>query len=123
LAVALELEELDSFKFWVLAQQDPKKFKWVSSDKAGTAKPQDVSGKIVRFAVTKLGATPLKGDIWALAKQRGMEPVYRIEKEDGSIVYVDEDGNEVEPPRGKTFIQSKDLEKEKGDRRIFVRES
>lgn len=121
--MALELEELDSFRFWVLAQQDPKKFKWSSPDKAGTVKPQNVGGKIVRFAIERLKARPMKGDIWTLARQRGMKPVYRIEKEDGSVVFVDENGNEVKPPSGMTFIESKAVKKEEGDRRIFVRES
>lgn len=123
MAIALELEELDSFRFWVLAQQDPKKFAWSSPDKAGTVKPQDVGGKIVRFAVQKLKARPIKGDIWTLARQRGMKPVYRVEKEDGSVVFVDEKGNEVKPPSGMTFVESKAVKKEEGDRKIFVRES
>ena len=124
MAVSLELEELDSFRFWVLAQQDPKKFKWSSPDKAGTVKPQDVGGKIIRFAVQKFGAAlPVKGDIWAMARMHGMKPVYRVEGEGGLVVFVDEDGNKVTPPRDMTFVESKTVKKEQGDKKIFVRES
>ena len=35
----------------------------------------------------------------------------------------DEKGNEVKPPSGMTFVESKAVKKEEGDRKIFVRES
>lgn len=122
LAIALDLEELDSYRFWVLAQQDPKKFQWVSEDKAGTVSPDRVGEKIVAFAQDRFKAAPIKGDIWTLARQRGMKPVYRIEKEDGSVVFVDEHGDKVDPPAGQVFVQSEALKEDKKDKQIYVRE-
>lgn len=120
--MALDLEELDTYRFWVLAQQDPKKFQWTSEDKAGTLSPDRVGERILAFAQQGLKAAPIKGDIWDLARQRGMEPVYRIEREDGSMLFVNESGEKVDPPSGIAFIQSKALKEDKKDKQIFVRE-
>lgn len=116
----MELEELSNFRFWVLAQQDPKKFKWSSPDKAGTA--TNLGDKIIQFAQEKLGATPIKGDIWTHARQKGMQPIYQIQKDDGSLMFVDEAGEQVKVPPGFTFVQSPALKKDMGDKTIFVRE-
>jgi hypothetical protein len=121
LAVALDQEEIDSFRFWVLAQQDPKRFTWSSPDKAGTSTP-DIGQKAILFAQQKLGAGAIaKGDIWTLARLRGMEPVYQIEKPDGTKVYVDEKGNPVNMS-GVEFVPSEKAKQEFRDHRIFVRE-
>lgn len=120
--MALDLEEIDSYKFWVLAQQEPKKFQWSSSDKAGTREPH-IGDSIIRFAQKKMKAEISKGDIWTLAKSRGMQPIYQVEKGDGKTVFVNESGDEVDSPIGMTFVKSKALEDNLKDKRIFVRES
>ena len=125
LAISLDLEEREQYNIWVMSGQDPKKFNWASDDRAGTAPrlaDPSLGRKIVAFAVEKLQATPIRGDIWTLAKARGMRPVFRIETPDG-YRYVDDQGNPVQVPRGMTFIESPALKKAAGDKKIFVRES
>lgn len=124
LAVALDLEELDNYRFWVLAQQDPKKFEWSSSDRAGSRDPEYVGQRIMHFAQQRLGAAGVqKGDFWTLARQKGMKPIYQIEKEDGSLMFVDEKGNPTQPPEGFAFVPSRAAKEAHKDKRFFVRES
>lgn len=49
LAVALDKQEWDDYKWWVQAGQDPDKFAWSSPDKAGTEDPMDFVESVTRF--------------------------------------------------------------------------
>jgi hypothetical protein len=123
LAVALDLQEQEDFKTYVLAGNDAKKFQWASPDHAGTRTP-DVAEQIVRLASDVFKAPPIKGDIWALAKLRGMKPHYKVkiwDRETGKFLrhaYVDEDGNEVDV-EGLTVIESKHPDAKKKAREFF----
>ena len=107
--MALDLHEQDDFRFWVLAQQDPKKFSWASPDRAGTV--TDASQQVMAYA-KELGALPVKGDIWTYAKAVGMVPVYKVkvfDEDTGKFLrydYVDESGKFVDTT-GRNIIESK----------------
>lgn len=105
LSVALERKEYENFRFWVLAQQDPKKFKWSKSRNI------DITNKVVEFA-HQMGAQPTKGDVWDYAQARGLDRIYEIETEDGKV-YVDQRGNPVDAPKGMIFIPTKNPEAKK----------
>lgn len=125
LAVSLELEELDQYRDYVLAGGDPKKFHWSSADKAGTATgsdPAKIGERVMAFA-RETKVPPIRGDIWDLARNRGMKPIYQVTKDDGSVVYVDDAGNEVKTS-GFTFVPSGRLKDEltSEGRRVYVPE-
>jgi len=50
-------------------------------------------------------ATPVKGDVWDYARAKGLEAVFRVEK-NGKVVYVNSDGVEVKKPQGVFFVAS-----------------
>lgn len=107
----------------MLAGGDPKEFHWSSPDKAGTATgsdPSKIGERVMEFAGA-MKAPLVKGDIWDLARSRGMQPVYQATKPDGSIVYVDDAGNEVKTS-GLAFVPSKKLKEELSSegRRVYV---
>jgi hypothetical protein len=107
LAVALDLQELEEYHFWILSQQDPKKFQWSSSDHAGT-QPLDkkpVNEQILAFGQALAGgnaAAQVRSDIWEYGKVRGAGQVFEAMKWDEvtgqqiGIVYIDQDGAEVD---------------------------
>lgn len=97
LVVALELKEYDDFKFWVLAGQDPKKFKW-AVPKTG----EEIGEKLVQWAKKKAQ----RGDVWDYAEAREIPLVYQIDTDDG-VIYVDENGDRVKKPSG-FFVPTKD---------------
>jgi hypothetical protein len=97
LVVALDMQEQEDFRYWVLAQQDPKKFHWSS---ANTSQP-NVAHKVLQFAKEKLGAKNLvKSDIWEYADGK-LPMVFRAKVFDSDTgqflreAWVDKDGKEV----------------------------
>jgi len=124
LVTALDLEELSNYRDWWMAGQDPKKFTWLSDDKAGTTSSSvnHLERKIMKFAAEKLKAAPIKGDIWTLAKQKGMTPVYRVE-DGGKVFYVDETGKEIAPSKGSGFIGSASLKEAHKNKGFYIRKS
>lgn len=103
LAVALDLEEIDQFHFWVLAQQDPKKFQWSSPDHAGT-RPGGAAQSLMEFAGALSGRDPgklKKRDPWEYGKATGLSVVYKMAELDSDTgkliryIYVDENGDRV----------------------------
>ena len=49
LAIALDAEELEEYRWWVNSNQDPKKFKWSSPDKAGTEPLEPLEVLVKRY--------------------------------------------------------------------------
>ena len=120
LAIALETDEQEFFRQYVLAHGDPKKFKWVYRDRPGDS----VSGVNVDALAAGMAGDgrshsagkTAKGDVADFAH---MSNVLRVDKRtltypDGRIVveYVDRDGNEVDVG-GMTFMRSPRLEAER----------
>jgi len=104
LATALDLDEQDDYKAYILAGGEPKKFKWASSDHAGTTPDQDIGQEMLRGLGGKKTVARAKGDIWQYGDAVGLRKVVKADKwaeqEDGSYkmvgqVWVDEDGKEV----------------------------
>lgn len=64
LAEALDAEELDSYREYLLAGGERKKWKWASSDKAGTSpsknKPNEVEQGLRNIASTLFGISDLE---------------------------------------------------------------
>ena len=107
LAVSLDLQELEEFHFWILSQQDPKKFQWSSDDHAGTKTPdkKPVNDQILAFGQALAGgnaAAQVRSDVWEYGKVRGARQVFQANKFDQDtgkfvgVVWIDEGGNEVD---------------------------
>ena len=88
-AVALDADELEDYHWWVNSQQDPKKFKWSSPDKAGTDPilPMTVIAK--RLSRVFGGGNIEKAK--EVAKHLGRPLIYIIAPD----TYLDEDFNPI----------------------------
>jgi len=104
LDASIEAQEQDDFRFWVSAGGDPKKFRWRYRHR-GAMSSADIGEKITSLA-KDLKIAPVKGDVYDVAKRKGLMMVRQIVGADGEIKYVDEDGNEVSPPEGSFFVPS-----------------
>ena len=109
-AIALELQEQEDFRYWVLSQQDPKKFRWATSDHAGTT-----SGSVQEKILQHMGATrqtgSLKGDVWDYGSVTGMQKVFKVKVFDSDtgeflrFAWADETGKEIDV-KGAMVIES-----------------
>jgi len=102
----LELEEVENYRFWVLAGGKPKRFRWQYRPRRG--KPlsgSQLGERVVQFARDKMKIEPKKGDVWHYAQAKGLKPVFKV-VEDGVEYFVDENGKRVEMPKGHFFIPS-----------------
>lgn len=75
LALSLDSDELARYEWWVNSQQDPKKFKWSSPDKAGTQKAGGVMQNLLNLA-GKFGKNIPKGSAHEYAKATGKTVIY-----------------------------------------------
>jgi hypothetical protein len=108
LDASLDAQEQEDFRFWVIAQQDPKKFPWSRKKRKQELSSVAIAEKAMRFAKDKMGAVDtLRSDVYQVAQTRGLKSYVRVQAEDGSVKYYDEDGSEIAPPRGSVFIPSK----------------
>lgn len=97
LAVALDIDEREQYRQYVLAGGDPRKFKWSSYDKAGTepsSSPQSFWTKVA----AQMGHG-LKSDIAYAVEGLGLEPIVKITEtmSDGStrVRYETQDGRDI----------------------------
>lgn len=111
-AIALDLEEKESFRQYAMAGGDPKEFKW--SESWHEPSPEEIGKKLIEFA-KDVKMRGIRTDIADIADIQGRlsadwAMVKVFQREDGS--FIDEQGNPVQPPPGYTFIKSEKLTKE-----------
>ena len=115
LAVALDLDELDTYQRYVFAGGEPKKFKWATSDHAGTRPEGDIANEIVRGITKGKNISDLKKkDVWEYGQVAGFTKVTKAnkweEQPDGSYkmvgeVWVNEKGEEIDTS-GYAIVES-----------------
>lgn len=109
-AIALELQEQEDFRYWVLSQQDPKKFQWATPDRGGTT-PATVREKILNHMTRTKDTASLKGDVWEYGSVTGMQKVFKVkvfDQDTGQFLrfgWVDDTGKEIET-KGAMVIES-----------------
>lgn len=112
LAVALEIDEQEFFRQYVLAHGDPKKFRWIyrGSGRGGR-------GSLDLGSLAKQGLIASRVDVANLAHLEGVKKVSKriLTYPDGRKVteYIDSDGNKVDMD-GQVFMKSKKMERASG---------
>lgn len=93
-AEAMDADEIERFRWWMTANQDPKKFEWSSPDKAGTEPIRPI------HEVAKDIAAHFPTYDWQTKYERAKDasqalgrPLIYMTKDRR---YIDEKGNEVE---------------------------
>lgn len=119
LAVALDLDERETFFRYVLAHGDPKKFKWSSPDKAGTSTHD---GSLVQNLLREFKGRVARGDIANIVQpgERVIVAKYAVyadgRRELAGYVWKDT-GEELTPEelveQGRVFMKSRVLERRK----------
>ena len=90
----MDAEEWRQYEWWVNSQQDPKKFKWSSPDKAGTNKASNPVAKMFEM-VRQQGDKVKKGNPEEFARVTGKDLIYidlrtrLYYKEDGTLTTYD----------------------------------
>ncbi len=109
LAVALEIDEQEFFRQYILAHGDPKKFRWIYR---GSVSGGRGSIDLQSLAKEGLVASPVDAD--SLAHLQGVKKVSKrtLTYPDGREVveYIDSDGNRVDMD-GHVFMKSKKAER------------
>lgn len=120
LAEALDADELDSYERYLLAGGDKKKWKWSSTDKAGTVKVSSGDAESIQKELTKFSINTLKINPETIKKNNtrpdrakefaiitGRDWIYM--NPDGA--YFDKEAKQITPPfKPNTLIIKVDYE-------------
>lgn len=103
-AVSLDIDEQKVFERYVLAGNDPKKFKWSDGPKP-TPSSKDIMGKMLEFArlPPNRRSQVRRVDIADIAEIQG-DAQFAFQLPDGT--FVDGQGQPVAMPEGYTFVKS-----------------